>query len=188
MTAPTTRTLGKDDWMTPVGLFDQVNEVVMFDLDACATNLDAARVDPFIDPKTDALRVRWSDYGKRVWCNPPYGRGISHWFEKAAKACTEGCEVVALLVYANTDTKYWSKWVVNCPNTAAVIFLSPRVKFVRPDGERAVGAPKGSALVFYTMVSRPAALLPHLYWYYEKGPFGVVSEQLCNMTNPGATV
>ena len=75
MTAPTTRTLGKDDWMTPDNLFNQIDAVCAFNLDACATNLEAARVDPFIDPKTDALRVRWSDYGKRVWCNPPYGRG-----------------------------------------------------------------------------------------------------------------
>ena len=182
MTTPTTRTLGKDDWMTPSGLFDQVNQVCEFDLDACATNLDAARVDPFIDPKTDALRVKWSNYGKRVWCNPPYGRGIGKWFEKAATACSEGCETVALLAYANTDTTYWRNWVTKCPHTFCVIFLSPRVKFVRPDGESSVGAPKGSALIFYTPVPRPVAFLPHLYWHYDSEPFAVVGQQLAEIT------
>lgn len=182
MTTPTTRTLGKDDWMTPSGLFDQVNQVCEFDLDACATNLDAARVDPFIDPKTDALRVKWSNYGKRVWCNPPYGRSIGKWFEKAATACSEGCETVALLAYANTDTTYWRNWVTKCPHTFCVIFLSPRVKFVRPDGESSVGAPKGSALIFYTPVPRPVAFLPHLYWHYDSEPFAVVGQQLAEIT------
>tara|TARA_R100001510_G_C7653368_1_gene211522 strand:- start:1632 stop:2192 length:561 start_codon:yes stop_codon:yes gene_type:complete len=182
MTQPTTRTLGKDDWMTPSDLFDQVQEVCEFDLDACATNLDAARVDPFIDPKTDALRVRWADYGKRVWCNPPYGRGISHWFKKAANACRDGCETVALLVYANTDTTYWRKWVANNPHTLCVIFISPRVKFVRPDGERAAGAPKGSALIFYTPVPRPVPMLPHLYWHYDNEPFAAITQRLADMT------
>lgn len=171
MTAPTTRTLGKDDWMTPAILFDQVHEVCQFDLDACATNLEAARLDPFIDPKTDALRVEWSSYGKRVWCNPPYGRGIDKWFKKAATACLSGCELVCLLVYANTDTKYWRNWVVDCPQTLCVIFLTPRVKFVRPDGERASGAPKGSALIVYTPEANPALVIPHLYWNYETERF-----------------
>lgn len=186
MTTPTTRTLGKDDWMTPPGLFDQVHELCQFDLDACATNLDAARIDPFIDPKTDALRVRWSNYGKRVWCNPPYGRGIDKWFRKAAQACLEGCSLVSLLVYANTDTTYWRRWVANCPNTLCVVFLSPRVKFVRPDGEQATGAPKGSALVFYTPVPRPMAFLPHLYWHYETEPFAALADRLATITQ-GAT-
>lgn len=172
MTAPTTRTLGKDDWMTPAEVFDPVNQVVQFDLDACATNLDAARVDPFIDPKTDALRVRWADYGRRVWCNPPYGRDIRYWFEKAARACLEGCELVVLLAYANTDTAYWREYVARHPMVWSVIFLTPRVKFVRPDGEPATGAPKGSALICYSNRPRPSgSRIPHAYWDYKYEPF-----------------
>lgn len=168
----TTRTLGKDDWMTPPEVFDPVNQVAQFDLDACATNLDAARVDPFIDPKTDALRVRWADYGRRVWCNPPYGRDIRHWFEKAAHACLDGCELVVLLAYANTDTTYWREYVARHPMVWSVVFLTPRVKFVRPDGEPATGAPKGSALICYSHRPRPSgSRIPHAYWDYKYEPF-----------------
>lgn len=164
--APTTRTLGKDDWMTPEAVFRPVHEVCHFDLDACATDADAARLSRFIDPETDALRVRWADRGKRVWCNPPYGRGIDQWLEKAAKACLEGCDLVTLMINANTDTKYWRTWVADWPHCFAVVFIQPRVKFDRPDGEKAHHAPKGSALVFYTPAKRSGGAPVHRYWNY----------------------
>lgn len=164
--APTTRTLGKDDWMTPATVFDPINEVCQFDLDACATNLDAARIDPFINPKTDALRVNWGDYGSRVWCNPPYGRGIDRWFEKAAKACLHGCDLVTLMVNANTDTRYWRTWVADWPHCFAVVFIQPRVKFILPGESARAGAPKGSALVFYTPAKRTGGAPVHRYWNY----------------------
>lgn len=168
MTNPTTRTLGRDDWMTPPEVFNPVNDIVQFDLDACATNADVARVDPFIDPRTDALRIKWADYGKRVWCNPPYGRGIKHWFKKAHEEA-DGLESLVMLVYANTDTTYWYEHVYCCLNAWMVVFLKPRVKFVLPgeNGDERTGAPKGSALIFYWQALR-ARRLRHRYWDYEK--------------------
>jgi phage N-6-adenine-methyltransferase len=172
----TTRTLGRDDWMTPPTLFDPVHEAMDFNLDACATNSDVARVDPFIDPRTDALRVPWSQYGSRVWVNPPYGRGINHWFAKVAKEA-EHCESITLLTYANTDTRYWQEHVVRCPWARVVCFLKPRVKFQLPEGtepptgKRKVGAPKGSALIFYTQGTAPRhGPLHHSYWDYAEQP------------------
>ena len=171
MTAPTTRTLGLDDWMTPPEVFGPIHELLHFDLDACATNLDAARIDPFIDPKTNALRVDWSTYGNRVWCNPPYGRGISEWFEKAGKACLNGCHLVGLLVNANTDTTYWRKWVADYPYCFCVVFIQPRVKFKRADGKPSQQAPKGTALVLYTSKQRTGVAPVHRYWNYRTETF-----------------
>lgn len=164
MSQPTTRTLGRDDWMTPPEVFDPVNEVIQFDLDACATDLTVARVDPFIDPRTDALRVKWSDYGKRVWCNPPYGRGIKDWFIKGAEQAAN-LDALVMLVYANTDTSYWHNHVAGCLYTKAVVFIKPRVKFVLPGEAARAGAPKGSALVFYSRHTR--GQLAHHYWDYQ---------------------
>ena len=186
MTTPTTRTLGKDDWMTPGAVFDPVHKLCRFDLDACATNHEVARLDQFISPETDALKARWSAHGRRVWCNPPYGKDIHLWVEKAAKAVTEGCDLVALLMYANTETKYWRKWVVDNPHALFVVFIKPRIRFVRPDGEKATGAPKGSALVFFTPAERPPGHLPHLYWDYNHESFNAVADTL-NKSTPGAT-
>jgi hypothetical protein len=54
----------------------------------------------------------------------------------------------------------------------SVIFLTPRVRFVRPDGEPAAGAPKGSALICYSHRPRPGgSRIPHAYWDYKNEPF-----------------
>ena len=63
------------------------------------------------------------------------------------------------------------------------MFLSPRVHFVRPDGEKATGAPKGSALIFFTPVDRPGAHPKHAYWNYKTEDLQqVLNETLPNMT------
>ena len=165
MTAPTTRTLGLDDWMTPAEVFDPVNRVMQFDLDACATNESCARVERFIRPEQNALRAPWK--GKSVWCNPPYGRTINRWFERAMRAPQrDGCESVCLFTYANTDTKYWWDWVHIWPWTHTVVFLTRRVPFVRPDAEKSAGAPKGSALIFVGRHSRKETR--HFYWDWKE--------------------
>lgn len=166
MTAPTTRTLGLDDWMTPPEVFNPLHAVLNFDLDACATDARSARVPRFISPEQNALVTPWD--GERVWVNPPYGRDIHHWVKRAAEAPRRDfCTFVAMLIYANTDTRYWRDYVVNHENTFLVVFLSPRVRFVRVDGQEAKGAPKGSALVLYTQNRRRRNTLTHGYWNWK---------------------
>lgn len=164
MTQPTTRTLGRDDWMTPREVFDPVNDLVRFDMDACATDASVARVPQFITPEEDALTIQWSERGSRVWCNPPYGRGIKDWFFKGAEEAAK-LDALVMLVYANTDTSYWHNQVAGCLYTKMVVFIKPRVKFVLPGESVRAGAPKGSALVFYTRHAQGP--LFHYYWDYQ---------------------
>jgi len=150
MSTPTTRTLGRDDWMTPLEVFDPLHRVFHFTGDACATDREAARLDAWIDPVQDSLACSWEDIGPRVWCNPPYGRQIGRWFEHAVRQCETGAvDSVVMLTFANTDTRYWRDWVADCEWCHRVIFLRPRVRFTRPDGGGSVGAPKGSAVIVY---------------------------------------
>jgi phage N-6-adenine-methyltransferase len=150
MTTPTTRTLGRDDWMTPDNVFRPLDAAFQFTGDACATDRKAARVHRFLSPEDDALATPWNRIGPRVWCNPPYGREIGKWFARAVDQCSKGVvDSVVMLTFANTDTKYWRDWVASSPHCHAVVFLRPRVRFVRPDGVAAVGAPKGSALIVF---------------------------------------
>jgi len=180
---PTTRTLGKDDWLTPPEVFDPVHAAVDFDLDAAAGSAEEARVPFYISPEVDGLKARWGWFGQRVWCNPPYGRHLKHWLAKAADACVNGCELVCLLIYANVDTAYWREHVADNKNAVAVVFLQPRVSFHRADGGDAATAPKGSALVFFSDVPRDTRFPQTLYWDFNTEAFADVWAEI----NIGAT-
>tara|TARA_R100000654_G_scaffold2744_9_gene10063 strand:- start:16624 stop:17181 length:558 start_codon:yes stop_codon:yes gene_type:complete len=156
MTNPTIRTLGKDDWMTPTSVFAPLHAIFNFTGDGCATDERASCLSRFISPEEDALSVDWDHIGPRVWLNPPYGRQIKKWFAKTVAQCAlKKVDTVVMLTFGNTDTTYWRDYVANAPHCHQVVFLRPRVKFERPDGIGAVGAPKGSAVIVYRSEPRP---------------------------------
>lgn len=70
-----------DQWSTPQGLFDELNKAFNFTLDPCADSSNA-KCDLFYSEKEDGLKQDWS--GHRIFMNPPYGREIGKWVEKAA--------------------------------------------------------------------------------------------------------
>lgn len=104
-----------DDWATPEGFSKKYGS---FDLDPCAdaTNTQAPL---YFDKSQDGLKQKW--FG-RVWMNPPYGRDIANWIEKAA---TCGCEVVCLLP-ARTCTRWFHEW---CLPYGEIEFIKGRLKF-----------------------------------------------------------
>lgn len=80
--------------------------------------------------------------GKRVFCNPPYGKEIYKWVEKCYQ---EGCKehtVVVLLIPARTDTKYFHDFILH---RSEIRFLKGRVKF----GSSKNAAPFPSMLVIF---------------------------------------
>ena len=60
--------------------------------------------------------------GGVCWCNPPYGREVGKWVQKAAES---GCTVVMLLP-ARTDTKWFHEYIYG---RAEVRFVRGRLKF-----------------------------------------------------------
>ena len=66
---------------TPQAFFDWLNGIFRFDLDVCALP-ENAKCDKYYTPESDGLRQPWTG---GVWCNPPYGREISKWVEKAVR-------------------------------------------------------------------------------------------------------
>jgi phage N-6-adenine-methyltransferase len=164
MTNPTTRTLGKDDWMTPASVFDPLHAIFSFTGDGCATDERASRLPRFISPEEDALSIDWTRIGPRVWLNPPYGRQIKKWFAKTVEQCEKGkVDTVVMLTFGNTDTTYWRDYVAYSQYCHQIVFLRPRVKFERPDGLSAVGAPKGSAVLVYRSTPRYTQWPYHCY-------------------------
>lgn len=56
--------------------------------------------------------------------NPPYGRNIGKWVEKAYKSSLDGATVVCLLP-VRTDTAWWHDYCMR----GVVMFLRGRLKF-----------------------------------------------------------
>lgn len=71
----------KMDWRTPKGFFRELDQEFHFGLDAAATP-ENAKCERYFTPETDGLSRPWSGYGA-VFCNPPYGREIGKWVQKA---------------------------------------------------------------------------------------------------------
>ena len=117
----------KPDWATPIHLFAALDRKYgPFMLDAAASRANA-KVATYFDEMQDSLKQNWHPYG-RVFCNPPYGRGLYKWVEKAAQEAKKGA-FVCLLVPARTDTKWFHDFVYKKPRVEAV-FLKGRIRFV----------------------------------------------------------
>lgn len=126
-----------DEWTTPRDLFDELDAEFHFDLDVASTDLNAL-CERHYTKDDDGLSQKW--YGS-VWCNPPYGRAIGAWMEKAATSNSGG--VTVCLVPARTDTRWWHAWVVG--HATEVRFVRGRLKF----GDSGSSAPFPSAVVIY---------------------------------------
>lgn len=107
------------EWETPQGVFDVLNEEFKLKVDVCATG-ENAKLSSFFTKDDDGLSKNWR--GLRCWMNPPYGREIGKWIEKAA---TGGASIVVALLPARTDTR----WFKNYCAKAEVRFISGRLKF-----------------------------------------------------------
>jgi phage N-6-adenine-methyltransferase len=135
-----------DLWGTPPELFRLLDEVYDFQLDAASTKQNRLCKNHFTRDD-DGLAQDWSGF-RRIWLNPPYGRTIGAWMQKAYEESQKGCLVVCL-VPARVDTRWWHDWV---QNKAQVTFIKGRLRFIRySDGSdaRGGGAPFPSALVIY---------------------------------------
>ena len=75
-------TSNSNEWQTPPALFRELDKVWHFDLDPASTDENALCKHHFTI-EDDGLQQDWG--GHRVFCNPPYGRLVGKWVEKAAK-------------------------------------------------------------------------------------------------------
>jgi len=143
------------EWRTPPELFKMLNDEFVFDVDA-ASSPENALCDHYWTPDDDALAIDWSRTVIRhdgtpphVFLNPPYGRNVGKWIDKAIEQQGHGCAVV-MVVMASTDTKWWEKlWEA----ASEIRFITGRVRFLDSEGNEQSACPKGTAIV----VLRPFA-------------------------------
>ena len=131
---------GEKTWLTPPEIIDALGP---FDLDPCCPpTMPWRTAEQMVHWPNDGLKVDWT--GKRVWCNPPYGRDAVPFLRKMAENKTGGI----LLIFARTDTAAWQDWIF--PHASGVLFLRGRLRFHRPDGTQGETASAPSALVAYS--------------------------------------
>jgi phage N-6-adenine-methyltransferase len=112
-----------DDWETPQGFFDAVDRIFHFDLDVCATHINA-KCERYFTKMENGLLQTWSGI---CWMNPPYGREISRWVQKAYESALNPGTVVVCLLPARTDTRWWHDYVI--ANAQSVEFIKGRLRF-----------------------------------------------------------
>jgi site-specific DNA-methyltransferase (adenine-specific) len=110
------------EWETPQDLFDSLDTLYRFDLDVAAT-AENTKCNRFFTKDDDGLAQNWG--GSRVWCNPPYGRQIAKWVQKAYEESRKPGTIVAMLLPARTDTAWFHDYAMK----GKVQFLRGRVRF-----------------------------------------------------------
>ncbi len=132
----------RHDWDTPWPLFMEVHKEFGFTLDAAASK-DNAKVKRFLSIEDDALALDWSEISKggAVWLNPPYGRQIGKWIQKAYETSLTGVPVVCL-TFCRPDTLWWHNFAMRA---AEVRLIKGRVSF----GQNAGPAPAPSCLLVF---------------------------------------
>jgi phage N-6-adenine-methyltransferase len=126
----------KHDWETPQELFEKLDREFHFTLDVCAVP-ENAKCTHYFSPTDDGLSKEWTGV---CWMNPPYGREIGKWMQKALHESEHGVTVVCL-VPARTDTEWWHKYAMQ----GEIRFLRGRLRFQGANST----APFPSAIVIF---------------------------------------
>lgn len=111
-------------WETPPEVFAGLNCEFRFTLDPCCV-AETAKCKQFFTPEDDGLAQSWS--GERVFMNPPYGRDIGKWMEKAFHESRDNDALVVCLVPSRTDTEWWHRYATRA---ADIRYYKGRVTFV----------------------------------------------------------
>lgn len=124
-----------DEWYTPKYIFDALE--VEFDLDVASPKPPV----PWIPAKeycsSYALQGKWNGF---VWMNPPFGKrnGLMPWLKKFVY---HGNGIA--LTPDRSSTPWW-QYIAS--NSDAILFVWPKVKFIRPDGSTGDSPSNGTTL------------------------------------------
>ena len=112
-----------DEWYTPIDFYNELNKEFNFNLDPCAT-ADNHKCAKYFTKADNGLVQSWGGY--KVFCNPPYGRTIGTWVEKAYNEAQKKDTLVVMLLPARTDTKWFHSFIYH---NAEIRFIKGRLKF-----------------------------------------------------------
>lgn len=126
-----------DMWATPQDFYNMIDSKFKFQTDVCATAENAKCVN-FYSLEQNGLKQEWKG---TCWMNPPYGREIGVWIEKAYVSSKDNGATVVCLVPARCDTRWWHDYCAK----GEITFLKGRLRF----GDSKSSAPFPSAVVVF---------------------------------------
>ena len=131
-------------WATPQPVFDTLHAEFGFTIDVCAVE-ENAKCPRFFSPEQNGLMQKWGGrHAPEVcWMNPPYGKDLPRWIEKACRSSREDGATVVCLIPARTDTRVWHDVIF--PHAAEIRYLRGRLKF----GGAMNSAPFPSAVIVF---------------------------------------
>lgn len=133
------KTSATPEWETPQEFFDKLDEEFHFDLDPCATD-ENHKCAAYFTKDLDGLKQSWG--GRRVFCNPPYGREIKKWVKKSAEEAEKPDTLVVMLIPARTDTEWFHDYIYG---KTEIRFIKGRMRF----SGATINAPFPSMIVIF---------------------------------------
>lgn len=96
------------DRATPPEIYAWLDGQMHFTVDVCASkrNTKHAR---FYDVEKNGLAQSWE--GETFWCNPPYGKELGQWMDKARDSAMHSNAMGVCLVPARVDVGWWHNFV-----------------------------------------------------------------------------
>lgn len=157
-----------EEWDTPQYVYEVLNQEFHFTLDVCATKLNR-KCDKYFSKAMNGLKRSWD---KNIcWMNPPYGKDIYKWMQKAYEESCKSATVVCL-IHSRTDTKWWHHWVAKADE---VRFVYRRLAFGK--GER--DSPFPSVIVVFRNSKKSeqhAPLMKHVVFHSNKRARQILKE------------
>jgi ParB family chromosome partitioning protein len=139
------------EWYTPgwiIAAATSLMGAIELDPASCATANEVVRARRFFTKEDNGLAKRW--YG-RIWCNPPYGRGVRNesnqaiWSRAMLAKYRWGEFHTGLLLLKSATSEKWFQELWSC---VPACFFRGRVAFVSPEGGKN-SPPHGSALFYF---------------------------------------
>ena len=112
------------EYSTPMDIFNPLMDEFNFQLDVCASSANN-KCNRYYTKEQDSLTKDWYRYGN-FWMNPPFGRDLKKWVQKAQEESIKGAIGVCLLP-VRSNTLWWHKYIID--TNAEVRFLKGEIKF-----------------------------------------------------------
>lgn len=136
-----------DEWYTPPYIFDALGET--FDMDVAAPwDRTYCRVPAAKHIAERSLETKWEGF---VWMNPPFGgrNALLPWLSRFFR---HGSGIA--LTPDRTSAPWWQ---FSAERARTVLFLAPKVQFIKPDG--LLGKSPGTGTCLWACCDRSVAAL-----------------------------